>query len=173
MLKLFKNTKTLVMLALFVALTILFTRVISVETPFVRISFAFLPIAVSGIMFGPLAAGLAAIIADVLGVFLIGVPPHWGIAFNAFLTGAVYGLLLHKRGHSLPRIAAACAINVGIIAVFLQPFWLSQLIGAPYWPLVISRLPVLAIMFPIQIILIWQTWKRLGKYIERSEAAAS
>ena len=167
-----KNTRMLVMLALFIALQIVLTRFLSIQVPAQRVSFAFLPIAVSGIMFGPLAAGVAALVADVLGLLIVGGVPHWGIAFNAFLTGAVSGLLLHKRGHSLPRIIAVCAINIGIIAALIQPIWISQLTGNPYWPLVISRLPVLAVMFPIQVVLIKLTWKHLGPYIERSEAAS-
>jgi len=160
------------MLALFVALQIVLTRFLSVEVPAQRVSFSFLPIAVSGIMFGPIAAGVAALVADLLGATLVGFVPHPGIALNAFLTGFVSGLLLHKNGHSLVRIIAVCAINIGIIAVFIQPFWVSQLIGASYWPLVVARLPVLVVMFPIQVVLIKMTWKYLGRYIERSEATS-
>ena len=172
----FKNTKTLVMLALFIALQILFTRVLSVETPFIRLSFAFLPIAVSGIMFGPVTAGFAALIADVVGIIIIppvtGAVPHWGFSLSAFLTGSVYGLMLYKRGHSLTRITIACAIHLGVIAMILNSLWLSQIWGTPFIPTMLGRLLAQAVLFPIQIITIRLVWRYLGRYLERSEAVA-
>ena len=173
MLKLLKNTKMLVMIAMFVALQIVLTRFLSVETATQRVSFAFLPIAVSGIMFGPFAAGFAALVADLVGAVMVGFVPHPGIALNAFLTGAIFGLLLHKHGHSLPRVMIACVINVGVVAALMQPLWISQIVGAPYWPLAMSRFPVLAVMLPVQIFMIKLTWRYLGIYIERNEATVS
>lgn len=59
----------IVYMGLLIALKVILTRFLSIQTPIVRIGFGFLPIAVAGIMFGPIFAGIAAI-ADILGMII-------------------------------------------------------------------------------------------------------
>ena len=159
-----KNTRLLVLLALFVALDIVLTRVFAITTPMLRVSFGFLPIALSGIMFGPIAAGLAALVSDLLGATLFGITPHPGITLTSTLVGVTFGLFLHKNGESLIRIVLACVVNIGVLSMFVQPIWLAQLTGSPYWGLVLTRLPALAILFIVQILTIKIVWTYLAKF---------
>ena len=53
------NTKRLVVLAFLIALEIILTRFCSIQTPIVRIGFGFLPVAMMGILYGPIWAGSA------------------------------------------------------------------------------------------------------------------
>ncbi|MBK5246006.1 MAG: ECF transporter S component [Peptostreptococcaceae bacterium] len=43
----------LITIGLFIALEIILTRFLSINTPFIRIGFGFLPVAMLGIMYGP------------------------------------------------------------------------------------------------------------------------
>ena len=64
------KTKTIAFVGLLVSMEIIFTRFLSFQTPIVRIGFGFIPIAFSGILFGPVIGGLAAVIADALGMMI-------------------------------------------------------------------------------------------------------
>ena len=62
------NTKRLVVLAFLIALEIILTRFCSIQTPIVRIGFGFLPVAMMGILYGPIWAGIGYAIGDLLGM---------------------------------------------------------------------------------------------------------
>lgn len=64
------KTKVLVMMALFVAMEVILTRFLSIQTPTIRIGFGFVPIALSAILLGPWRGGLTAVLADLLGMLL-------------------------------------------------------------------------------------------------------
>ena len=64
------NTRRLVTIAFFIALEVVLTRFLSINTDFLRIGFGFLPVACVGILFGPLWAGAAYAVGDVLGMLI-------------------------------------------------------------------------------------------------------
>ena len=66
------RTRSLVLAGVFAALTVLLTYVFAVQTPFVRFSFGFLPLALYGALAGPWRAALVAAAADLIGVSLFG-----------------------------------------------------------------------------------------------------
>ena len=107
------NIKTditkIAIIALMVALEIVCTRLLTVTTPFIRISFGFLPIAIVAIKYGPLQAGAAYIMADLIGFMLFpsGFAFFPGFAITAFLTGCVYGIFMYKR-----RYCSVCLIRI-------------------------------------------------------------
>jgi len=163
----------LVMLALFVALEIVLVRFIGITTPILRISFGFLPIALAGVLYGPLVAGFTGMIANMVGVFMFPPAtgaPFWGFTVSAFLTGACYGFFLHNRGHSLKHIIAACAVHLGVIAMIINTYWLTILTGAPFIALLPTRLPAQLVMMPVQTIMIFTTWKYLARFLSTSQA---
>ena len=90
------NAKPLVFAGVFIALTILFTYVFSIQTPFVRLSFGFLPVAIYAAMFGPVRGGITAAAADILGASLFS-PGAFFFFFSlsSFLSGYIYGYFLH------------------------------------------------------------------------------
>ena len=68
-----KNKKTLVrtlcQVAMLIALEIVLDRFCSITTPVTRIGFAFIPMALCGMLFGPIWAGAAYAVADLLAAF--------------------------------------------------------------------------------------------------------
>lgn len=154
--------------ALLIALQIILTRFLSIQTPIVRVSFFFVPIALSAILFGPLVAGMLAGVSDVMGFFLNPVGTfHPGFILSAILTGVVYGLFLNKKEVTWFRIGlAALVISLGI-NLGLNSFWLSQILGKGVWGLLISRVIKEAIMFLIQIPIIMLVWQALKKPLRR------
>lgn len=159
-----KNIKVLVYLSLLIAMEIVFTRVLSIQTPTIRIAFDFLPIAISAIMFGALKAGFASAVADVLGMMLFPSGPFFpGFTLSAFLVGAIYGIILHNKKVSVSRTIVAVVIITIFVDIMLNTYWLTILTGKAASVLLVPRLIKSTVMFPIQISLIYTVWKCIKK----------
>ncbi|MCL1787162.1 MAG: folate family ECF transporter S component [Defluviitaleaceae bacterium] len=164
------NTKKLVLTAMLIAMEIVLTRFLSIQLPEIRISFGFIPIVVIAILYGPLFAGLAAAIADFIGVTLFApFAPFPGFVATAFAAGIVYGLLLYNKPKSWLRICLAAGIVVIIIQLGIETQWVSMTRGVPYVALLPIRLVRTAIMLPAQIICIrFLTQERFMKFFTRN-----
>lgn len=156
-----KNVRKMVYLGLFIALEIILTRFLSIQTPIVRIGFAFLPIALSGMMFGPIYSGIAAAIADVVGMMLFptGGAYFVGFTITSFLSGAVYGIILYNKRKSILRISIAVIIVSVVLSLGLDTLWLSIITGQGYVALLPARIIKCAVMIPIQVPIIQIVWR--------------
>ena len=149
------NTKTLAIMALMIAIEIILTRILSIQTPTVRISFGFIPIALLAVMYGPLYAGIAAAIADFMGVMLFPVAAFFpGFTLTAFLMGITYGIFLYKHPQKMTRIFVAVLIVVVVLQLGLDTYWLQIITGQGYLALLPARILRSAIMLPVQIVCI-------------------
>jgi len=92
------KTKDLVIMAFLMTTEIIFTRFLAIQTPVVRIGFGFLPMSMMAILYGPFWTGLAYVACDLLGMAIfprgVFIP---GFTLTAFLTGVIYGLVLHNK----------------------------------------------------------------------------
>ena len=146
-------------IALLIAMEVILTRFLSIQTPVIRIGFGFLPIVIIAILYGPLYAGVAAAMADFLGALLFPIAAYFpGFTFTAFLTGFVYGIFLHNRKPGLKQSflyisAAALIVTVGL-QLALDTLWVSIITGSSYTQWLAIRAIRTAIMLPIQIVLI-------------------
>lgn len=162
------NIKTISYMGMFIALEVILTRFLSIQIPIVRIGFTFLPIAISAMMFGPLFSGIAAALADIAGMMLFPAGGAYfpGFTLTAFLSGVLYGIILHKKPVSLVRISLA-VIAVTIVAnLGLDTLWIWSITGQGILAILPARIIKLLIMAPIQVIMIQGMWRyvisRLG-----------
>ncbi len=100
------TTKDLVTMAILIALNIILGRTLAIPTPVSRISFSFIPIAVAGMLVGPVWAGVTAFVADFLGTM---VNSFGGVYFplfglNEFCYGFIYGLFFYQKEINWKRI---------------------------------------------------------------------
>lgn len=147
--------KRLVYASLLLALDIVLSRFCAVTTPLVKVSFSFLPIAVCGMLFGPVWAGTVGALADLVGAGMFPVGPYFpGITLSAALTGILFGLTLHRRDHTNARAAAAALLNCGVVSLLLTSFWLHLLSGTPYLATVVARIPQALLLCPVQFLAI-------------------
>ena len=104
------SVKKLVEISLLIALEVILTRFCSINTATLRIGFGFLPIAIIAMMYGPLSAGVAYALGDLLGMMIFPNGSYFpGFTLTAFLTGVIYGLVLYRKPKTWPRIIlAAC-----------------------------------------------------------------
>lgn len=75
------NISTLCMMALLIAMMFLLKRFISIETPYMKINFASLPIVLAAMMFGPVEGAVVA----VLGEFIAQMTGPYGLSPTTFI----------------------------------------------------------------------------------------
>lgn len=161
-------TTQLVVMALLIALEIILTRFLSIETPTLRIGFGFLPVAMMAILYGPLWTGAAGVVGDIAGMMLMPKAAFFpGFTLTAFLTGVLYGLFLYKKEVTWKRtLAAVLTVNV-LCSLCLDTLWLSIMYGDAFIALLPMRLIKAAIMIPLQTLLIYMVWNKGLRNIAR------
>ena len=146
----FIDTQSMIIMGLLIAVEIILTRFVSIQAWNLRIGFGFLPIAVAGMMLGPVRAGIMAAMADFLGAILFPAGIFFpGFTLTALLVGIVYGIFLYKKTN-LWRMVIAIVIHQCILSLFGNTLWLSILYGSPYWPLFTTRILQTGIMLLIE-----------------------
>jgi len=135
-----------------IACQVISGRYLTISTLFVKIGFTFLPIAISAILYGPVWAGIGAAIGDIIIAMLLPYGYFPGFTVSAFLTGAFYGLFLHRKSANILRITC-CILVINIsVSIFLQTYWLYSLTGQGYLVVLPMRIIQNVIMTPIQIL---------------------
>lgn len=166
------NTKSLIFLAFLIALEIILTRFLSINTPIVRIGFGFLPVAMAGILFGPLWAGLAYALGDVLGILLFPSGAYFpGFTLSALLVGFTYGFFLHNKPITWKRVLIPVVIVTMIINLCLDTFWLYILMDKAVISMLPARLLKCVIMLPVQLLMIQVVWNRLLSKVSAIQAS--
>lgn len=154
------NTKTLVMSAMLIALQIIFVRLISIGTVTIRVSLGFFPIAVAGMVFGPLGGGIVGALADVMGMILFskGDVYFFPLTISEFLYGFGFGIMLYNKDSSYLKVTIYTILQFVIINLFINSIWLYFysliIVGNPkgYWVIFSGRLLTAAINLPMQVI---------------------
>ena len=166
------DVKKLIQISLLIAIEVILTRFCSIQTPIVRIGFGFLPIAIIGMMYGPLSAGVASI-GDILGMLLFPTGGSFfpGFTLTAFLTGIVYGVFLYNKPKTWPRIIGAVLTVCLVINLGLDTLWLSILMGKGYIALLPTRIMKAVLMIPVQTFIIGIIWKKVVvRFVKVSQA---
>lgn len=107
-LRLFGNTRVLVISALFIAMSIVLGKVLAFNIgTSIRISFENLPLLMAGIFFGPFIGAAVGMGADIIGCLLVGYAINPVITLGAASIGFVAGLMsiLLSKLNPLPRIS--------------------------------------------------------------------
>lgn len=146
------NVRLLATMALMVALHVVLSRFLSVNTMDLKIGFAFIPIFVAAYFYGPTAAGIVGALGDFLGAILFPIGAYYfGFTLTCFCTGLTFGLLLHKK-QTVVRLAASTAINQLILGLVVNTFWLSMIKGTPFPVEMAVRLPQCLILMPVEFV---------------------
>lgn len=167
-----KHILTLCQVALLIALEIVLNRFGSINLSWCKIGLSFVPMALCGMLYGPIWAAAAYAVSDFLGAMLFPIGPyHPGFTLCAAAMGMVYGLLLRRkpsetavtldeakgryRGILFAKMCAAAVINCLVIGLVINTGWVAQLYGSKtYWGWFAYRLIQYAVLVPAQIILL-------------------
>ncbi|MDI9498585.1 MAG: folate family ECF transporter S component [Bacillota bacterium] len=154
----------LALAALFVALSVILTRLLSVIVigGAFRPELGHVPIQLAGLLLGPGYGGLVGLAADLVGA--IALPQgafHPGFTLSSVLVGVLPGLAvtvlrsgIARRGQAAERgkdrglilvLLLATVAGDWAVAQFLSTFWLSGLLGTPWSTLFALRLVPVAV----------------------------
>lgn len=157
-----KNVRRMVNIALLIALQIVLSRFLSINTPFIRIGFSFIPLAAIGMLYGPLWGAAGAVIADLIGATLFPSGPFFpGFTLTAFLTGLTYGIFLHRKEVKLVHIIAAVVIIQVLYHMGLNSLWVYMMTGKAAVAIQATRMINALVMIPVQVITIMLMEKKV------------
>ena len=109
--------RTLTITGVFVAIYVIIEGFFSIDImSYIKINFAFVALAVIGMLFGPIVCMSAAILCDILG-FLMKPSGGFLIVFTliAMVSGLIYGVLLYKKEGT--RLIISAVIAQFIVAI--------------------------------------------------------
>lgn len=146
----FKKVRTLTMCGLLAALAFVIESFSIQLGPYIKIGFSGIPNEIVDFLFGPF---VGAFFSGAMDIFKLIVKPTgpWipGLTLDAFLAGAIYGVLLYKKPIRLWRVGLAKLIVSIFINIILATFWLSQVYGDGYIVALPDRILKNVIMWPI------------------------
>ena len=145
------SVQKLVILGALVAMEVVLSRFLSINTWNTKIGFGFIPVAAAAILLGPGEAAVCGGLADFLGATLFPIGPYFpGFTVTAALTGLVFGLFFHKEQTPL-RVVPAVLINQFILGLLVNSYWISLLYGSPFKGLLATRVHQSIILSVVQI----------------------
>lgn len=167
------TTKNLLLLALFAAISIIFTRFLSFYLPImaintVRISLGNIPIVLAGLLLGPVAGAATGIVADVIGTTMFSPFGYFpGFTLSAALVGFLPGILkaYFKDTNKYSNILIIVFITELITSIGLNTLWVSMMTNVNYFVLMIPRAGITLIMMIIYSWIIYILLKRLKREI--------
>ena len=112
--------------ALLIALDVVFTRVLAINTPLMKIGLGFAAVAVSAMLYGPAWAALTAALGDLIGALLFPTGAYFpGFTLTAALTGLLFGLFLYRREKSWLRAFLAALTNCFLVTLVLNTLMIA------------------------------------------------
>jgi ECF transporter S component (folate family) len=144
--------KTMVM-ALMVALSIVLERFLGYNDRVLSVSFSYLPIALTGMLFGPIPAATVSGLADALGALMFPSGP-FDIRFTliALVKGALYGVFLYGVQGNRYRIILAQVLVTLIAHLTLNTLVISTIIGKGFFVILPLRLVKNLLFLPIEVL---------------------
>ena len=137
------SVRTLTMLALLTAMSIIFARVLTVSTGFLRFNLGALPTHLAAVWFGPAGGFAVGAVADLIGGTLSGYSINPLITLGAGSVGLVSGLRLQ-----ISILAGHLVGSVIINSLALHIFYGYQ------WPVLAARIPNAIVLSAVNTVLV-------------------
>ena len=149
------SVRTLTAMALLIAMSIGFSRGLSISTGFVRFNLGSLPVLLAGILFGPWAGFVVGMVADIIGGVLAGYAINPLITLGAASIGLVGGLGWQKLSHLRTGTRLWCSV---LAAHFVGSMVINSLalhIFYGYaWAVLIARIPNALVLTAVNTVLL-------------------
>lgn len=150
--------------AMLTGISAILNRFTIVLTPYLRISFAFLAVALTGMFYGPFLAGMMGVVVDLLRYMVVGGGQYFpGFTLNEFLVGFLYGFFLYRKPVTIGRVFLAKLAVMLLINFCLTPLWMSILYGDSFIVLLSARILKNFIMLPVETAMLYVVCKRAGE----------
>lgn len=149
------STEVIVITGFMIALSVVLSKLVSINISFLRIGFGFLPIAVLAILYGPVVAAVGYALADLIGAWLLPTGQFFpGFTVSAILTGLIFGWILYKKEVTFARALIASALVCLLVNLLLNTWWLTFIIGKGFTVLLASRAVKELVAIPVMAVLI-------------------
>ena len=159
------SVKILTQVAILLAMEVILSRFFSIATPVTKFSFAFVPLAICGALFGPVYGGIMGALADLLGAILFPIGPYFpGYTLNNALHGVALGVAMKEGRRKWWQLVLALVFNHVAVGIFLAALWGHMLTGNPYWAVVTARVVQAVVMAPVQFIVLRLMMNPVEKY---------
>lgn len=152
------KARELTMLAMLTALNIVMAEIMKfpIIPKVLELSFGFVPIAVCGMLFGPIPAMAVAVVGDIIGALIFSSGDFFfGYTLTALMTGLFYGLFLRREKPGLARLALCQALVSLICYAGLNTLWAYLMGYARTSQYIITRLTVNAIAYPVYVLVLY------------------
>lgn len=137
-----KSLRNLTFCALLIAMSIVFSRVFSISTGFLRFNLGSLPVVLAALLFGPAAGFAVGAIADIIGGVLAGYAINPLITLGAGAVGLCAGLCwryLPARSENI-RLAVSVLLGHAIGSMVINSLALRLFYGYA-WSVLAARIP--------------------------------
>lgn len=149
------STEVLVITGFMTALSVVLSKLVSINISFLRIGFGFLPIAILAILYGPAVAAIGYGLADIIGALLFPTGTFFpGFTVSAVLTGIIFGVILYNKEVTPVRALTASALVCLVVNLLLNTYWLTFIIGKGFGVLLASRAVKEIVAIPVMAALI-------------------
>ncbi|HAJ97018.1 MAG TPA: hypothetical protein DCO72_04715 [Ruminococcus sp.] len=128
----FQNIRSLTVTAIFIAISMVIEK-FTINLPFAKVNFAFLAIAVIGMLTGPVMGFVAGMICDIVG-FLVNPTGAFMPVFTliAGLQGLIYGILLYRKQEHfcIGKLSESISLSIrAVIARILDVIFINLLLN--------------------------------------------
>ena len=157
------NVNALVMLsslAMLTALEVVLSRLVPVvSSQQIKVSFAFLPVAIAAYLYGMKGGAIVAGVSDVIGALMFPVGEFFpGFTVTAILEGLCFGIFLGKKFdgklNSFLRSFIPVILTQLVFSLGLNTFWISYMYHSPYWGVFVPRIVQTLVMIAVQAVVI-------------------
>ena len=149
------SVRTLTMLALLVAMSIVFSRVLSISTGFVRFNLGSLPVLLAALLFGPWAGFAVGAVADMIGGVLAGYAINPLITLGAGAIGLAAGFAWQKLGSLSIVLRLSVSVLLGHIVGSMVINSLALRIFYGYaWSVLLTRIPNAIVLAAVNTVLL-------------------
>ena len=171
-----KSPQNLAVCGMLLALRIVigyFSNLTLAVSPDIKIGFSFLPIAIAGILCGPVASGIIGALGDIFCFLLAPMGAYFpGWTINGMLVGLLYGIFLYESKRFIPSLIICEIVNGLFVEIALGSLWLYIQFSKAFWITAGARGIKTLVAIPIEIALIILFEKtiicRLDKFLKRS-----
>lgn len=153
-----KNPQSLAVCGLLLALRIVigyFSNLTLAVSPDIKIGFSFLPVAIAGILCGPVASGVIGALGDIFCFLLAPMGAYFpGWTVNGLLVGILYGVFLYESKHFIPSLVICEIVSGLFVEIALGSLWLYVQFSKAFWITAAARGIKTLVAIPIEIALI-------------------
>lgn len=162
-----RDTKTLTLAAMLTAIGIIIGGYLRFPiNQLNEIRFASLPIAMAGMMLGPIPAAVVGALVDIGGFIVHPTGAFFpGFTISGAVSGLLYGYILFNKKPTVTRVIFAQVINTIIIGLGLNTYWLGWMyMKNGYVAALVARLPKELIMLPVNIVVYFIVLKSCERF---------